>query len=279
MSVIFEWNESEMKSLLATCRDDDVWPLIQQDLPLGSRLLEAGCGAGRWVRFLSDAGYQITGLEYSSDTVQMVRKVWPDIDVQQGDCEASPFPDNTFDGVLSFGVVEHWVDGPEKPLADIYRVLKPGSIAIITVPCLSDVRQLKRLLFWDEIIQAPRALARWMMKRGSQPMSRLNKKYKYGVFPTWGGFFEYRMTPQQFRIEIEKAGFEIKAHLPVAIMDGVYHELNPFGLLVKFAGWKFYPTWAARCLNGVLSKRPFAHPHMQAIVARKPKFSQGESIA
>ena len=59
MSVIFEWNESEMKSLLATCHDDDVWPLIQQNLPLESRLLEAGCGAGRWVRFLSDAGYQI----------------------------------------------------------------------------------------------------------------------------------------------------------------------------------------------------------------------------
>jgi SAM-dependent methyltransferase len=270
MSVIFEWSESEMKLLLATCRNDDVWPLIQNNLPLGSRLLEAGCGAGRWVRFLSDAGYKITGLEYSSATVQMVTKVWPDIDVKQGDCEFSPFPDNFFDGVLSFGVVEHWVDGPSKPLADIYRVLKPGSIALITVPCLSSVRKIKRFLFLDEIIQAPRALARWVIKGKSQQMSRANKVYKYSVFPAWGDFFEYRMTPREFKKEIEMAGFEIKDHCPVAIIDGVYHELNPFGLLVKFVDWKFYPTWVARYLNSILSKKPFAHPHMQAIIARKP---------
>ncbi len=278
MSIIFEWNESEMNSLLATCRDDDVWPLIQQNLPLGSRLLEAGCGAARWVRFLTDIGYKITGLEYSIDTVQMVRRVWPDIDVQQGDCEASPFPDNTFDGILSFGVVEHWVHGPEKPLADIYRLLKPGSIAIITVPCLNDVRKLKHFLFFDEIIQLPRALARWVLKGKIQRISRLNKTYKYTVFPAWGDFFEYRMTPKEFRWEIERAGFEIKAHLPVAIIDGVYHELNLFGLLVKFTGWKFYPTWVARYLNCILSKQPFAHPHMQAIIARKPELPKGESI-
>ena len=86
------------------------------------------------------------------------------------------------------------------------------------------------------------------------------------------------MTPKEFRWEIERAGFEIKAHLPVAIIDGVYHELNLFGLLVKFTGWKFYPTWVARYLNCILSKQPFAHPHMQAIIARKPELPKGESI-
>lgn len=278
MSVIFKWNESDMESLLATCREDDVWPLIQKHFPSGSRLLESGCGAGRWVRFLSDVGYKITGLEYSDETVQMVRKVWPDIDVLQGDCEASPFQDDSFDGVLSFGVIEHWIDGPEKPLADMYRVLKPGSVALITVPCLSSVRRLKRCFFWDEIKQAPRALAVRLIKGESKPMSRLNEEYRYAVFPAWGSFFEYRMTPKEFRKEIERAGFEIKAHLPVAIMDGVYHELNPFGLLVKFVGWKFHPTWIARQLNSIMMKRPFMHAHMQAIVARKPGSSQGKTF-
>jgi len=278
MSVIFKWNESDMESLLATCHDDDVWPLIQKYFPSGSRLLEAGCGAGRWVRFLSDVGYKVTGLEYSDDTVQMVRKVWPDIDVKQGDCEASPFQANSFDGVLSFGVIEHWIDGPEKPLADMYRVLKPGSVALITVPCLNTVRRLKRSLFWDELTQGPRAFAVWLIKGEPKPLSRLNKGYRYAVFPALGNFFEYRMTPKEFEVEIERAGFEIEEHLPVAIMDGVYHELNPFGLLVRFVGWKFHPTWIARYLNSILMRRPFVHPHMQAVIARKPKLSKGNAV-
>ena len=87
------------------------------------------------------------------------------------------------------------------------------------------------------------------------------------------------MTPKEFQLEIEKAGFEIKTHLPVAIIDGFYHELNPFGLLVKFKEWKFYSTWLARYLNRILSKQPFAHPHMQVIIARKPRCPEGESSA
>jgi len=54
-------------------------------------------------------------------------------------------------------------------------------------------------------------------------------------------------------------------------MDGVYHELNPLGLLVGWKGLKFKPRGPASMINRWLSRRPFAHPHMQAIVARRPE--------
>jgi len=52
MSVIFELNENEITVLLESCRRDESLPIIERHFPLGSLLLEAGCGLGRWVRFL-----------------------------------------------------------------------------------------------------------------------------------------------------------------------------------------------------------------------------------
>jgi SAM-dependent methyltransferase len=270
LSIIFKWDESEMQALLESCRIDESTPIIERHFPQGSRLLEAGCGAARWVRFFKDRGYPITGLEFSGDTVAMVKRHWPDLDMVEGDCERSPFPANTFDGVLSFGVVEHWIDGPQAPLQDIFRVLKPGAKTFITVPCFNSVRRLKRALWCDEITKAPKALAGRLIKGKPKPLSRLNRRYAFPVFPAWGEFFEYRMSPEDFRSEIVKAGFEVLEQRPVGAMDGIYHELNPFGLMVGWRDWKLRPRGPARMLNAWLSKQPFAHPHMQAVVARKP---------
>lgn len=213
----------------------------------------------------------MTGLEYSGETVKMVKRRWPDLDIVQGDCERSPFAEESFDGALSFGVVEHWIEGPQKPLGDLLRVLKPGAKAYISVPCWNTVRRLKKALWWDEVTLAPRALAVRLLKGKPKPLSRMDRRYLYPVFPAWGEFFEYRMSPQDFRAEVERAGFEIVEQLPVGAMDGVYHELNLLGLLVGWKDWTFKPRGPARLINRWLSRHPFAHPHMQAIVARKPE--------
>jgi SAM-dependent methyltransferase len=270
LSTIFTWEESEMEALVESCARDDSAPILKRLFPPGSKLLEAGCGAGRWVRYLKDRGYSITGLEYSAETVAMVNRRWPDLDVVQGDCERSPFPDGSFDGALSFGVVEHWREGPQPPLRDLLRVLKPGGKAYITAPCFNLVRRVKRALWWDEITKAPRVLSRRLRKGEKRPMTRTDRRFLFPVYPAFGEFFEYRMSARDFRAEVERAGFEVLEHVPTAILDGVYHELNPFGLLVKFENWAFRPTRLARAVNRYLARSPFAHSHMQAIVARKP---------
>jgi SAM-dependent methyltransferase len=271
VSVIFKWRESEMLTLLESCTRDEAAPILERHFPEGTRLLEAGCGVGRWVRFLQDRERKIVGLEYSHETVVMVKRHWPDLDIVEGDCERSPFPEGSFDGVLAFGVVEHWVEGPQKPLRELLRVLKPGGKAYISVPCGNSIRRLKRALWWDEVTQAPRALALRILRGRPMPLSRVNRRYLFPVFPAWGEFFEYRMNTIDFRAEVEKAGFEVIEHVPVGMMDGVYHELNPLGLLVGWKDWRFRPRGPAPMINRWLSRRPFAHPHMQAIVARRPQ--------
>jgi SAM-dependent methyltransferase len=222
------------------------------------------------VRYLQDRGWDITGLEWSHETVRMVRSVWPDLRIVQGDAARSPFADRRFGALMSLGVVEHWPEGPAAPLADLFRVLKPGGVGIITVPCHNAVRRLKQRLWWDEALTLPRAIAARVVRGKSAHMNRLDRRYRYAVFPAYGPFFEYRFTPDEFRTALLRTGFEILEHGPHGEIDGIYHELNPLDLLVRFRDWTFFPSATGTKLNRILSRRPFFHCHMQLAVVRKP---------
>jgi SAM-dependent methyltransferase len=265
--VSFSWRKEEAWDLLASCEDDGVFQIVRQHVAPGARILESGCGLGRYVRYLSSRGWRTVGLEYVDDAVHAVKEIWPDLAIVRGNALASPFRDEVFDAVISLGVIEHFVEGPGSALKEIYRVLRPGGVAIITVPCLNTVRRVKRFIGWYEVTGLPRALAVSILKRKPKWLTRFISHYRYAVYPAYGAFFEYRMTPKQFAAEVLKTGFSIKAHDPHALVDGIYHELNPFGLLIRFKNWKFYPNACGKWLHKRLSELRFFSSHMQVIVA------------
>lgn len=270
MTIQFKWHKEDLEHRLQTCEIDGIYPLVLKYFPKGTKVLESGCGDGRWVKFLSDKGWDSIGLEISPATIQMVREVWPTLQIVEGDAAFSPFEDNYFDGVISLGVVEHWVEGPVSPLKDIFRVLKGGGIGIITVPCMNEIRKIKRKIWWDEIIGFPRTLMKLLIRNEKIKINRFEKKYKYSVYPAYGSFFEYRMSAEEFIKEINQVGFEVLEHFPIGLMDGLYHDLNPLKLFVKFHNWKFYPSFIAKKLNVILSRYKFFHPHMHGVIVRKP---------
>jgi ubiquinone/menaquinone biosynthesis C-methylase UbiE len=53
-------------------------------------------------------------------------------ETRQGDAEKLPFPDATFDGVVSHGVIHHTPD-TARCVAEMARVLKPGGLAVVSV--------------------------------------------------------------------------------------------------------------------------------------------------
>lgn len=267
--ITFTWERQDAENLLKACEGGGVLSAVVRYVPKGGMILDSGCGLAQYVRSLKDKGWSAVGLEHDESTVHLARSVWPDLEIVQGDAEHSPFPDESFDAVISLGVVEHFVAGPGAALAEMRRVLKPGGIAVITVPCLNTVRRMKRAVGWPEIASFPRAVAGRLLKGKPKPVTRFNKTYRYAVYPSFGKFFEYRMTTEEFRKEVESAGFLVLEHHPEAVIDGVYHDLNPFGWLIGFRDWKFYPTPLARWMNAVLSRHLFFHCHMQRVVARK----------
>jgi len=82
--------------------------------------LEAGCGAGYWVAALKHHGFNIEGIEYAHELVDLVHSVRPQLPVRYGDALAIDRPDNHYDSYLSFGLVEHPFEGPKPFLAEAY---------------------------------------------------------------------------------------------------------------------------------------------------------------
>lgn len=107
---------------------------------------------GRFVKYLlSDKGYNIEGIVYSEETVRTIEEIEPELNVIQVDVLNLPYRTNSVDGLISLGVVEHFIPGCDKPLKEMYRVLKPGGIGIITVPSFNLIRRIKFFLYIEEI--------------------------------------------------------------------------------------------------------------------------------
>lgn len=104
-------------------------------LPTGPtvRVLDAGCGSGRLLDELRDYGH-VTGLDLNPDSVEIARSRGHE-DVVQGPVEQLPWPDETFDVVISLDMVEHTPDD-RVTLRELRRVTKPGGHFLMTVPAL-----------------------------------------------------------------------------------------------------------------------------------------------
>lgn len=102
------------------------------------RILDIGTGPG-WLllaiqRSLPDA--QIVGVDISAAMVHKARKNLAKagysglIQIQEASAAALPFPNESFDAVVSTGSMHHWKE-PIAALNDIHRVLKDGCYALI----------------------------------------------------------------------------------------------------------------------------------------------------
>lgn len=107
--------------------------------PQGSQLLEVGCANGWYTFELAKLGFQMTGLDLSPECVRIATQKAKQvgltcINFTVGDAEElSQFEDNTFDGVISFSTLRY-VPDPAKAIREIYRVLRPGSMAVVDFP-------------------------------------------------------------------------------------------------------------------------------------------------
>lgn len=98
-----------------------------------SDVLEIGSGSGSLLHALAARGHRVQGLEVNPARVADVRRWYPDLPVQLVHGTALPFPDATFDVVVSFDVFEHIPDS-DAHLREVRRVLRPGGTYLLQTP-------------------------------------------------------------------------------------------------------------------------------------------------
>lgn len=160
--------------------------LLRHFDPVGShRLLDVGCGKGRYARVMleQNRAARITGFDVSE---RMLHSVPEGIGKVSGFMTELPFADASFDGVYATESLEHAVD-IEKAIAELCRVLRPGGkLAIID----------KNAEHWGKL-KTP-AWERWFQRRGlekllsrycrevrSEPISYWEDVAPDGLFFVW----------------------------------------------------------------------------------------------
>lgn len=150
----------------------------------GKRVLDLGCGSGKYSKILLRKGGRVTGVDISPDFISLAKKEVPKVEFHVASAYKLPFKNNYFDMVVAGLVVEHF-ENLNKAFKEIRRVLKKNGVFVFSlgVP-LRKAEKAKRSYFKEGKI-----LSEW---------------------PTFGvKMFHFYYTLETWIRSILKNGFEI----------------------------------------------------------------------
>lgn len=201
-----------------------------------ARILDGGCGLGNWTAKLTEEGFSVVGLDLSEKTVAQLEDLFPDCEFQVGDIRQTGAPDNSFDAYFSWGVFEHFENGPQECIAEALRVLKPGGYLFMSTP-LDNLRHALLSTFG-------------------------HAKPHHGETR----FYQYRFTRAELATELSKGGFEVVKMHPIHKRQGVLRSLHhEFKLPYEWFLTKGLSVVLAPITPGSMIA------HMVLAIARKPQ--------
>jgi ubiquinone/menaquinone biosynthesis C-methylase UbiE len=108
-----------------------------------AKVLELGCGTGRFLPYLINMGYQLTGIDVSRLMLEKARErvlseVTAPVVLLHNDADTMPFADAYFDAVYSILVI-NLIQDYQKTFKEVARVVKPGGLFIFSVPNLNSI--------------------------------------------------------------------------------------------------------------------------------------------
>jgi SAM-dependent methyltransferase len=101
-------------------------------LAAGARILDVGCGTGRWLRRYTEMGYRAAGIDATAAMLSTARRQETNAPLICGEVQRLPIADGTFDCVSDITVVQHLPLALQAgAIAEMIRVLKPQGRLIL----------------------------------------------------------------------------------------------------------------------------------------------------
>lgn len=186
--------------------------ITELDIKDTDRILDCGCGDGLYLKTIRDlAGCHIMGFDTDMRSLGLVQGFLAQnpVPLTRGDIVKLPFKDNSFDKIFSTEVLEH-VPNDLKAAQEIFRVLKPGGLAIITVP------NHNYPFLWDPI--------NWILEH------LIGRHIKSGF---WAGLWNMHLRlyyPGEIKTLLSKAGFKIELVKPLTHYCVPFNHIGLYGL-------------------------------------------------
>lgn len=175
--------------------------------PIG-RLLEVGCGKGLFLkRFQAQRpGWTLSAVEPSKNAQNFISKKMPNVRIHEGVLSSSPFADETFDIVVSIGVLEH-VSQPLQFLKELRDRVVENGIVMIAVPDFA--LNPADVIVFDHLTRFTAFSLRSMMQRAGFDVLALDHNRR---IPMW--VIARRSEVAEFvrnAAEVESANRQVKA--------------------------------------------------------------------
>jgi SAM-dependent methyltransferase len=178
----------------------DAYPLKYAEMTVTRKdgcILEAGCGAGRILRYYHDRGYDIVGMDFIEVAIQKLKQTNPTLRAEVGDITRLHYADGMFKYVLAFGLYHNLETGLDRAVGETCRVLqKNGRV------CAS---------FRADNIQT--RLTDWLAERRAKA---------HGAADGPRAFHKMNLTRTEYEALFTRCGFIIEAVYPVENMPILY---------------------------------------------------------
>ncbi len=99
----------------------------------GTRLLDAGCGAGGASMLAAELGAEVYGIDPSVNMLTIARERLPTADFRIGEIENLPFPNAQFEAVIAINSLQ-FTTNPKLGVHELGRVCQQGGRVVIAVP-------------------------------------------------------------------------------------------------------------------------------------------------
>jgi len=106
------------------------------------RVLDIGPGNGVNLSMLHEAGFDVAGVDISSEMIKIAKKTCPEADFYLGDFLAVAFPESDFQGVFAKASL-HLLpkDDAELSFSKVHKILAPGGMFYISTTAASDSKE------------------------------------------------------------------------------------------------------------------------------------------